>query len=175
MIRKLTLAALMTTAIALPAMAQDVPKQDRGAKGPTQTLDSQVPDMKGDASKPAATPSPSTTTSPSNTTSPATSPSPTGTTAAAPSSMGIVLSEADAKNWVGKPVYSSDNQKLGEVESFRRGADGNVIGMNAGIGGFLGLGETHVMLSSSQFKLQGDRIMTSVTAAEAKSLPKVAQ
>ena len=84
-----------------------------------------------------------------------------------------MLSEADAKNWIGKPVYSSDNQKIGEVEAFRRGTDGNIVGLNAGVGGFLGLGETHVMMSSSQFKLQGDRVVTSVAASDAKSLPLV--
>ena len=97
------------------------------------------------------------------------------TAGATGTSMGVVLSEADAKNWIGKPVYSSDGKKIGEVEGFRRGSDSNVVGLNAGIGGFLGLGETHVMLSSSQFKLEGDRVTTSVPSAEAKSLPKVVQ
>lgn len=160
MIRKFTLAAVLTAGLALPAFAQQTNTIDPTKKGPTDTMNDQVPAMKMDGTK-----SPSTTAAPA----------PTGTTAAAPSSMGIVLSDADAKNWIGKPVYSSDNQKLGEVEAFRRGSDGNVVGMNAGIGGFLGLGETHVMLSSSQFKLQGDRVVTSVSSAEAKALPKVAQ
>ena len=87
----------------------------------------------------------------------------------------IILSQQDEKQWIGKPVYSSDEKKIGEVTSFRRGPGGEVVGLNAGIGGFLGLGETHVMMTTSQFKLQGDRVIANVLSADAKSLPKAAQ
>jgi hypothetical protein len=45
--------------------------------------------------------------------------------------------------------------------------------MQADIGGFLGLGETRVRLTPAQFKLQGDRAVLDLTAAQAKDLPKV--
>jgi PRC-barrel domain len=183
MIRKVTLAALMTAAIALPVMAQDVKpdanKVDRGKTGPTESMDTQVPTMKS-TDKPAASttgaqPNAAAPDKPMSTTTAPASPSnpPANSTADATIKAGsIILSQQDEKLWIGKPVYSKDEKKIGEVESFRRGPSGEVIGMNAGIGGFLGLGETHVMLTSSQFKLQGDRVIADVASAEAKNLPK---
>jgi hypothetical protein len=45
--------------------------------------------------------------------------------------------------------------------------------MHADIGGFWGLGRTRVSLMTSQFKLQGDRVLIDLTAEAAKELPKV--
>jgi PRC-barrel domain len=184
MIRKLTLAAALTAAIALPVMAQDTKpdanKTDRGQKGPTETMDTQVPPMKSTDTKPAPSTTPSvqpnaagpdksmSTTAAPTPAKPA-SPTASDTTIKAGS---IILSQEDEKNWIGKPVYGNDQKKFGEVLSFRRGPGGEVVGMNAGVGGFLGLGETHVMLTSSQFKLQGDRIVADMPSTDAKSLPK---
>jgi hypothetical protein len=185
MIRKVTLAALMTAAIALPVMAQETPKIDPSNKGPTDTMSKEVPTMKGNSAMPAPNASPSATTGATatpgatpdksmSTATPAMKPGDpvSGSADATIKSGSIILSQQDEKVWIGKPVYSNDQKKIGEVESFRRGPSGEVIGLNAGIGGFLGLGETHVMLTSSQFKLQGDRVVADVPSAEAKNLPK---
>lgn len=123
--RALTLAAVLATAAALPAIAEDAPVK---------------------SSPPAA--------------------AQTDTT-------GLMLTAEQEKTWIGKPVYSSDEKKIGEVVAFARGADNKVTEMHAGIGGFLGLGETNVRLTPAQFKLQTDRIVLNVTAAQAKDLPKV--
>jgi hypothetical protein len=95
------------------------------------------------------------------------------TTPAKPSADSITLTEEQAKSWVGKAVYSSDNQKLGEIVEFKRGADNVVQEMHADIGGFLGMGETRVKLTPQQFKLQGDRAVLNLTQAQAKTLPQV--
>lgn len=50
---------------------------------------------------------------------------------------------------------------------------GKVTEMHADIGGFLGLGETRVRVLPSQFKLMDDRVVLSITAERAKTLPKV--
>lgn len=86
----------------------------------------------------------------------------------------IVLTETQGKNWIDKSVYSSDGKNLGEVVSFQRNADNMVIGLLADIGGFLGMGETRIAVKSSQFKLEGDRVVLGLTAAQAKVLPKIA-
>jgi hypothetical protein len=114
-----------------------------------------------------AQPSPSTQT-PSATTKSA-SPSP----GAGGASATLTLSDEDARNWIDKPVYSSDNQNLGEVAAFQRGADGKVQEMHADIGGFLGIGETRVRLMPSEFKLEGDRVVVNMTGEQAKALPKI--
>ena len=85
----------------------------------------------------------------------------------------ITLTSQEAQAWIGKPVYSSDGKKIGEVAAFGRGTDDKVITMHADTGGFLGMGETRVSLTPAQFKLAGDRVVLDLTAAQAKDLPKV--
>lgn len=85
----------------------------------------------------------------------------------------LKLTEDQAKSWVDKHVYSSDDKKIGEIAAFARGADNTVNEMHIDIGGFLGMGETRVKLMPAQFKLQGERAVLNVTAAQAKDLPKV--
>lgn len=95
------------------------------------------------------------------------------TTPATKPATAMTLTEQQAKSWVGKPVYSSDNKKLGEIVEFKRGTDNTVQEMHADIGGFLGMGETRVKLTPQQFKLQGDRAVLNLTQAQAKTLPQV--
>lgn len=102
-----------------------------------------------------------------------TAPLPSPPVAAAPSVAPLMLTAEDAKNWIDKSVYSSDGKKIGEVVAFARGSDNKVTEMHADIGGFLGIGETRVRLLPTQFKLEGDRAVLNVTAAQAKDLPKV--
>ncbi len=100
----------------------------------------------------------------------------TSTNAAPAQKAGAVsLTSQEAKAWIGKPVYSSDGQKLGEVEAFQLGADNKVTGMYADIGGFLGIGEHRVSLTPAQIRLQADRVVLDLTAAQAKQLPKSAK
>lgn len=87
----------------------------------------------------------------------------------------LKLTEAQAKSWVDKQVYSSDGKKLGEIAAFARGTDNTVSEMHIDVGGFLGMGETRVKLMPAQFKLEGDRAVLNVTAAQAKDLPKVSK
>jgi hypothetical protein len=85
----------------------------------------------------------------------------------------LKLTADQAKAWVDKQVYSSDDKKIGEVAAFARGNDNTVTEMHIDIGGFLGMGETRVRLMPAQFKLQGERAVLNVTAEQAKSLPTV--
>jgi len=114
------------------------------------------------------------TTAPKTTTDkPAASTTTTTTTTPKADASKITLTEAQAKSWVDKPVYSSDNKHIGEVVAFKRGADNAVTEMHADIGGMLGMGETRVKLTPEQFKLQGDRVILNLTQEQAKNLPKV--
>jgi PRC-barrel domain protein len=87
---------------------------------------------------------------------------------------GLSLTSQEAEAWIGKPVYSSDGKKLGEVAAFQRAADNKVTEMQADIGGFLGFGEHRIRLMPGQIDLQSDRIVLGLTAAQAKELPKLA-
>lgn len=86
---------------------------------------------------------------------------------------GLVLTEAQANAWIKKAIFSSDGKNVGEVTALKRDASGKVAELQAGIGGFLGIGETHVRLMPAQFKLENDRVTLSLTAEEVKALPKI--
>jgi hypothetical protein len=107
------------------------------------------------------------------TTTPAAPPAKPSVTTAAPENAKLTLTDAQAKSWVDKPVYSSDNKKIGEIVEFKRGTDNVVQEMHADIGGFLGMGETRIKLTPQQFKLQSDRAILNMTQEQAKTLPKV--
>jgi len=99
---------------------------------------------------------------------PAASPAATAATGAS-----MTLSAQDGVAWVSKPVYSLDGANLGKVVDFQRGTDNGVISMHADVGGFWGFGMTRVNLMTPQFKLQGDRVVLNLTAAEVKALPAI--
>lgn len=106
-----------------------------------------------------------TTTAPSTTTTPSTAPG-------APSAT-MTLTDQQAKAWVDKVVYSSDDKNVGEVAEIRRDSSGKITQLFADIGGFLGIGEHRVQLMPGQFKLGNDRVVLNLTADQVKALPKV--
>ena len=110
-------------------------------------------------------PAPSTTPS----VAPAPSTSTTDTTAAAKDTP--MMTDAEAKNWVNKTVYSSDGKNLGEVAAILRDSSGHVTELHADIGGFLGLGETRVKVLPDQFKVSSDRVILNIAGDQAKNLP----
>ena len=83
------------------------------------------------------------------------------------------MTDQEAKAWVGKGVYSSDGDKLGEVAAILRTADNKITELRADIGGVLGLGQREIALPAGRFSLQNDRVVLGLTAAQAKDLPKV--
>ncbi|MDX2205285.1 MAG: hypothetical protein NW223_21235 [Hyphomicrobiaceae bacterium] len=85
----------------------------------------------------------------------------------------VTLTDAQAKTWIDKPVFSSDNQEIGEVSAFKRGSDNVVTELHADLGGMMGMGETRVKLMPEQFKLQNDRVILNMTREQARNLPKV--
>lgn len=128
--------------------------------------------------EPSPTTPPSTAPAPSETQPSSPDRSSPGTSTIAPSpDNGAVMTMTDdqVRSWIDKPVYSADDRNLGEVVEFRRDNSGKVLGMYADIGGFLGIGETRVLLRPEQFRLGADRVMLTLNSEEAKSLPKIAQ
>jgi hypothetical protein len=87
----------------------------------------------------------------------------------------LVLTEAQASAWVKKAVFSSDGKNVGEVTALKLDASGKATELQAGIGGFLGMGETQVRLTPAQFKLDNDRVVLSLTAEQVKALPAMAK
>jgi hypothetical protein len=87
----------------------------------------------------------------------------------------LTLTDAEAKHWIDKNVYSSDGRSIGEVGAIQRDATGKVTELHADIGGFLGIGQTRVKVMPDQFRLSSDRVVLKMTADQVKSLPKVAK
>jgi hypothetical protein len=70
------------------------------------------------------------------------------------------------QNWVGRYVYSSDNEDLGKVAEVNT----NQVGFD--MGGFLGIGATRKHVAANQIEsVQSDRIILRMTEAEADKLP----
>ncbi|MBR2536718.1 MAG: PRC-barrel domain-containing protein [Hyphomicrobium sp.] len=109
---------------------------------------------------------------PAATPAPAAAPS---TTAATPAAGVVTLTDEQAKAWVDKPIYSSDNKNLGEVAAIARGSSGEISEIHADIGGFLGLGETRVRVMPNEFSLGEDKVVLNLTADQAKQLPTIAK
>lgn len=158
----------LSAVLAVPTVVQ-AQKVEPDTKGPTGAITDQVPPMTGDRqANPALKSPPTMPPAPAERMATPPPPAVTGPTTAANS---ILMPVDEEKKWIGRAVYSSDQEKIGEVLSFKRGLDGNVVALNAGIGGFLGLGETKVMINAGQFQIVGDRIVANVLAADAKKLP----
>lgn len=122
---------------------------------------------KSPATEPAQPMPPSKSMTGPSTTSPSAMPSARATD--------LTLTDAEAKAWINKTVYSSDGKNLGEVAAFQRDSNGKVTEMHADIGGFLGIGETRVRLTPAQFKLEKDRVVVNMTSEQAKGLPKISK
>jgi hypothetical protein len=82
--------------------------------------------------------------------------------------VGAKMAPTDA--WIGRPVYSSDGKHVGEVSAI---AGDKVY---ADIGGYLGIGETRVLLSLDKIAgVQDERIDLTLTEEQAGNLPATDQ
>src|SRR4051812_17980058 len=85
-----------------------------------------------------------------------------------------VTGTADVANkMIGRDVYNSAGDKVGEVESALIDNDGKVRYVIVGVGGFLGLGERDVALRWDQLTMADNdqKIVVNMTKEELKALP----
>jgi hypothetical protein len=87
--------------------------------------------------------------------------------ARAGSSSGTSLAD---QRWIGRAVHSSDGKYLGDVAALNEDDQHDFY---VDLGGFLALGETHIIrISSDQLlEVDDDRIVLRLTEPEARSLP----
>ena len=52
----------------------------------------------------------------------------------------IIVTADEERGWMGRPVYSSDNQKVGEIIEIRRAPDNKVTDIFFDAGTYLGMG-----------------------------------
>ncbi len=64
-------------------------------------------------------------------------------------------------NWrsteiVGKPVYSRQDERIGEIDELVLNSEGRVVAAVVGVGGFLGMGERKVAIAYPTLKMARD-------------------
>lgn len=143
--KRLILVSSLAALTSFSAFAQDATPPAVDANKPSMT-------------EPTPAPAPNTTL-----------PSPS-TSAGTSTGAKITLTEDEARQWVGKTVYSSDASNLGEVVDMKRGANNEVSGLTADVGGFLGLGETRLDFQANQFSLKDDTIVLNITKDEVQKM-----
>ena len=74
---------------------------------------------------------------------------------------------------IGLPVFSSDGNKLGIVDSIDGQPDGKVTAINIRTGGFLGFGAKLVAIPEGKFTRTGDNVLLGMTADEVSKLPEL--
>ena len=90
------------------------------------------------------------------TTDPAAAPAADATMAATGTGEMIDLSTYAEADLVGKRVYGPNNEDVGEISAVSLNADGKVAGAVVDVGGFLGMGEKPVLLTSENLTLVQD-------------------
>lgn len=94
---------------------------------------------------------------------------------ATPAEPATTMTEQQAKAWINKSVYSSDDKNVGSVAAIQRDSNGKLTEVHADMGGFLGLGSHRVMLTPAQVRFAGDRVVLDLTSEQVKDLPKIAK
>lgn len=58
-----------------------------------------------------------------------------------------------ANEFIGKTVYTTANENVGEINDLVFGTDGKIVGVVIGVGGFLGIGEKDVLVSLESIRM----------------------
>ncbi|SDP11715.1 PRC-barrel domain-containing protein [Filomicrobium insigne] len=85
----------------------------------------------------------------------------------APNRVTFTVTADEAKNWIAKPVYSSDNRKIGEIIEINRDPNNNVTEVFMDTGSFLGIGATRYRITSDQIQeVKPDALMLTIKESE---------
>ena len=88
----------------------------------------------------------------------------------------FIVTADEAKNWVGRPVYSSDNKKIGEILEIKRDPDNKVTDVYVDTGTFLGVGGTRYRVTSDQVQeVKPDGLVLTLKESEVKSVPQAGE
>jgi hypothetical protein len=183
--KRTLIVTLLASSLSLAAYAQDTsptpttPAPD-AANAPAEKMDQANPTTKMDQATPTMkAPDAATQTAPTDRVGESVPPmKPTdekqaGPATTAPTAATFTATEAEAKNWVGKAVYSSDNKKIGSIAELTRSGD-NVSDIEFDSGGFLGFGATRYRVPASDVQqVQADSLVLKVAEADVQNLPKV--
>lgn len=69
-------------------------------------------------------------------------------------------------------IYSAGNEEVGDVKDVLVDGSGQPVAVSADVGGFLGMGERHVVIGLDQLTKVDDRLTVSMTKEEIEALPE---
>ena len=106
----------------------------------------------------------------------ATLPTKVETPAQMPGKATFIVRADEAKNWIGRPVYSSDNKKIGEITEITRDPDNKVTEVYVDTGSFLGIGATRYRVTSEQIQeVKPDGLVLTLKESEVKAVPQAGE
>jgi len=106
----------------------------------------------------------------------ATLPATVETPAQMPGKAPFIVTTDDAKNWMGRPVYSSDNKKVGEIIEIKRAPDDKVTEAYIDTGTFLGIGGTRYRVTSDQIQeVKPDALVLTLRESDVRSVPQTGE
>ena len=164
-------AALIAAALTVPAaMAQQGSTSTPAPAGGT-SMDNRPPAV-GSSSPDSATSATTGTATPGTAAQGATSG--TAASGATPSTGSTAAAGGDARylELDGMDVTNAAGEKIGEVSEVLIDRSGQVVALAIEAGGFLGIGDRDVVVQFDQVKLQGDRLVTSLTKDQLKDMPE---
>ncbi|MFA5901875.1 MAG: DUF937 domain-containing protein [Hyphomicrobium sp.] len=92
--------------------------------------------------------------------------------AQAPQAQNFIVTADEEKNWIGRPVFSRDNEKVGEIIEIKRGPGDKVTDVYFDAGTFLGMGANRYHITSEQIEeVKPSGLVVSLKESEVKALP----
>ncbi|WP_439542869.1 DUF937 domain-containing protein [Hyphomicrobium sp.] len=85
----------------------------------------------------------------------------------APARVAFIVTADQVKDWIARPVYSSDNKKIGEIVEIMRDPDNKVTEAFVDTGKFLGIGAARYRITSDQIQeVKPDGLILTLREAE---------
>jgi sporulation protein YlmC with PRC-barrel domain len=69
-------------------------------------------------------------------------------------------------------IVNAQGDEVGDVEEVLADSEGKIVAITAEVGGFLGMGDKEVVIPVDQLQMQDEKLMTTMTEDQLKSLPK---
>lgn len=90
-----------------------------------------------------------------------------------PNHVTFTVAEDQVKDWIAKPVYSSDNKKIGEIVEIKRDPNDRVTEVFMDTGSFLGIGATRYRITSDQIQeVKPDKLTLTLKESDVSNLPQ---
>ncbi|CAN1724090.1 DUF937 domain-containing protein [Hyphomicrobium sp. 1Nfss2.1] len=110
---------------------------------------------------------------PHETTTVANAPSAVETPMQAPGARDLTVTAADESRWIGRPIFSRNNEKVGEIAQIKRGADDKITDIYFDGGTFLGVGDRRYHITANEIQeTRPDGVVLTLDEAQVKQLPE---